>query len=311
MNAILAALLLASTPDIPGAVQVEQVKHKAFLAAVAQSPSSRAPSTTLVSDDGRAVFLYNSRYRRFLLDADKPAPEEDLFIGRVGNAVRSYTTSQYSYAPKQLTDRARQIGSPRMVAAPSKDALVVGISTRGALWIVSVQWEARSSHPNKETVISETSGMQLRLLSARPVSGGIESYVERARMGETGQVLRVSPTGSRTVVGTCPGNGFDDYDVGAKMLLAFGSWSGSASIAGIGASSRTSFELPGKPKAGYVREAFFFKGVVYATADKVYKLTPGGEWREFGSGYRLLAKSANDRWWIVVDSLGRIWQAKF
>ncbi|MEO7453353.1 MAG: hypothetical protein ABIV13_01165, partial [Fimbriimonadales bacterium] len=59
-----------------------------------------------------------------------------------------------------------------------------------------------------------------------------------------------------------------------------------------------------------VPELFFHRGRLIAAHDRVYELI-GSEWKAFGDGFRILAMSSNDRYWLVGADDQSIWKVTF
>jgi hypothetical protein len=75
------------------------------------------------------------------------------------------------------------------------------------------------------------------------------------------------------------------------------------------AAIKTSY--PERSGSGGYKHAFLSRGKVLAQTDRLYVRDADRKWKPFGSDFIVLAKSANDRYWLICDKGQRAWKVTF
>lgn len=194
----------------------------------------------------------------------------------------------------------------RVAAAPNKDKVAIGRPTEIGLWLTTIRWNARTKRPNLDTVVSGDKGyLRSRLLCATLSGGQPVFYYMQPRSGGDALVYRRRHGGSATLLGRSAFAG-DAFDPATKVMVGFAA--DGIRIAKLGGSVKT-VEHP-RGKRSDIPELFFHRGRLFAACDPVYELV-GSEWKPFGNVFRILAKSSNDKYWLVGTEDKLVWKVTF
>lgn len=195
----------------------------------------------------------------------------------------------------------------RVAAAPNKDRVAIGCPTEAGLWLTTIHWNTRTKRPNVDTVVPGGKGYYCpRLLCATISDGQPVYYYMQPRSKGDALVYRRRHGGSATLVGrsSFAGEVFDPVNkvmVGARIE--------GVRVEKLGGKTKI-VEPPPRGKRATAPEFFFHRGRLFAACDRVYELV-GTEWKPFGRGFVILAKSSNDKYWLVAAEDKSVWKVTF
>lgn len=308
MITLIAILTIHQVPRVPAATT-----YPVYDSALISAAKSASLAHCVISADGSAMFVFGGKYQRFLFGKPGKATAEDIFYFNNNDKAATYTTSQCSHVYRQVKGlRLSRIGNPELLAAPTKNSLIIGATVASlstgkpipqSYCVSKINWTKRGIAPN--------STLQMTRLPNEKGLRGVAATVS------TGYVLRVGEKESKLValklsgqeavqsnVGTTAPIFFDSYDPGARRFVREAN-ADNMLIGLLGSTSTKTVKVPAGTKL------FQSRGKVFAQRNRVHELTRGDTWKEFGSEFNVLAKSANGTYWLIEDSSGRGWKVRF
>jgi hypothetical protein len=312
---IIALILATLQPHIPGASVVERVVNEPLVKAAAYSLRFQS-GLSVVSNEGSAVFVNEGKFGHFVANNPTFAKFEDMFYYVVGGEPTSFTTSQYSYVYKTIRARPLEWGSRDVAAAKDKNQVFVGTETGRSLRLSVVNLYKRGRRPNADIDIQPKFSTAPTLMAVNLDGGQPRWFVCHSSWTASSphspsvvEEVRFANGAARTKrLGVCgPGN-YSDFDRTTKTLIAQGT--GYLFLTRIGSYSALKISLPDKVE-GFTRNAFLWQGKVFAQTDRLYVRDSDRKWKPFGSEFRLLAKSANGKYWLILDPYEKAWKVTF
>jgi len=297
-----ALYLSMQAPHIPGAA-VQTLGDRTLVSELQKAEAL----SSVISDDGTTVFVYDGRFTRIVLGKETPSGGEALFHFVENGKPTSYTTSQYSHIRSQVKgERADPSGNVDLLGARDKNTLNVGWNLSGLptkeFRFSLVNWEKRGRNPNVDYRLQEKPHVRSYLGLAWRAN---TFYVGLVRDGVTDlYAIKATDGGiSSSRLGSTAEGFYDEYDPAAKRFLR--DRGDTITVAYLGRKDTYIVRLPEKSKA------FLSRGAIYAQSDVLYKLGTGHKWTKVGSGVRVISRSANDRYWLIEDQRDKVWKVRF
>jgi hypothetical protein len=204
-----------------------------------------------------------------------------------------------------------------LLAAPSSGQVLLGARIPAGLRLSIVNLDQRGNHPNRDTNIKSNDAVIFSLIGAEKSGATIMWYVNRFDATKPGRIEQFSFSGGKpSLIKTwhCAAGAWDDYD--AKTGLLIGNRSDESLGSAVFIGRRNSYAAiktvyPEKTDSSGYRHAFLARGKVFAQTDQLYVRDADRKWKPFGSGFKLLALSSNDEYWLVLDKNAQAWKVTF
>jgi hypothetical protein len=275
------------------------------------------PRLQLLSNDGETAFVFDGKIHRVpLLRQGGPVGGEDIFW-LTKSGPYSLTTSQSVHAQRSGYRRVFRDGNLRLLYASDSSRLIVAAPlTDKTLRLALIDLDARGNHPNEDYSIPEMGASHVPAVDATAVMGKPVWFVQTGMVNvpstssnRSGGVMeRIA--GNRTslnrkVLGKVPA-GMNvwafDHETGLMIDAAFNS---PLMVARLGGGKTRKVVCPGDGVPFLSRGRVFF-----AAKRSIHRLTDKYVWEKF-CDYRLLALSADGKYWAVLDSDGSMLRARF
>lgn len=306
------AFIALLAPSVPGASAVEPIRGVGVRNGMLEG--ARQP-LSVITDDGKSLFVNEGKIARYNLDDYRTVGAEDVFYTLIAGKPRSFTTSQSAHY-KRGSDYVRVAYRTRsLVAAPSSGQFLLAARMPNGLRLSIIFLDERGNHPNRDVDVGKRNFANI--LGAEKSGKSIMWYVNHARAGKPGVVEHFGFSGGKVSLlktWSCAPGSWDDYDAKTGLLIANRSDEKLGSAVFIGrrnsySAIRTRYPEQTDP-SGY-RHAFLSRGKVFAQTDRLYVRDADRKWKPFGSGFKLLASSSNDKYWLILDQNMRAWKVSF
>jgi hypothetical protein len=262
----------------------------------------------LLTDDGKAVFLYNGKIRRHILGGKSEQRFEAVFFYNNDGKLSSYTTSQYSHLSKNPQGRLNPSAPIRLLGAAAGKSLALSAVLGNELRITEVNWDKRGNKPNVDFDVAARFAVYPVALGARHTGSATTWYVLQGRRNLSGKLYAITTASSKmsqTYLGDCgPGLQYSQYDPSSKYVISEAN-DGKFLLAKRGSAIAQATALPSKTAI-----PFLSRGMLFASADKVYMRAADKTWKSMGN-FRLLSRNGSGLVWLVADRSGKVWRVKF
>ncbi len=311
---IISLILATSPPTVPGAIAIERIADKDMAETARRSLRSR-DGISVVSDDGRCVFVNEGRIGQYYFDNPAFAKREDILTFLIDGKPLSLTTSQYSHVSEDIKARPMDRGT-RDVFAANSHQMFVGMYLGDLLRLTIVNLNKRGKRPNFDTDIQTRAAGGAKLMRVSISGAAPKWYIchagwQPSTPNKPSVVAEVRFSGERPTtrrLGICAPGGFSDFDPRSKLLLAQGP--SNVIIGRLGSQTAIKAAQPERPE-GVGLNAFLWHGKVMAQTDRLYVRDSDRKWKPFGSEFVVLAKSANEKYWLILDPFGSAWKVTF
>lgn len=310
---IIVLAFFALQPIVPGSVSIKHIPD----VPVRFGRIVDTAQLSIISDDGNVVFANQGKFVRYSFDRFVNQGGEDLFNYLVGNKARSLTTSQAAHVdmPEGSTlvfHRVRKI-----FAAPTKSQFLLGSSMGGFLRLTVVNVDARGHYPNQDFDIAEkVSNTEPQLLHASSRGKSTVWHVLFPKYDKgVGAIESVTLSDGRIQrrnIGFVSGHSFDDYDPKTGLMVGTAGYETYGGVAVIARRSNySSIKTPLPPGPDSQKTVFLSRTKVFAQTDRLYVRDSDHKWKPFGSEFVVLAKSANGKYWLILDQNEQAWKVTF